>query len=62
MRHSGERPTSHAPTGVDRRGALVRIATEEAFVIPEVAAAVRDVVHQPIAAGGRHLTFPIAMG
>ena len=82
MRHSGERPMAHAPTGVDRRGALARlsslfaggaawpllsgswrptreqreapssiparrvrkIATEEAFLIPEVASAMREVV------------------
>src|SRR5215207_1097238 len=84
MRHSDERPVSHAPTGVDRRGALARIsssltagaawpllsgarrptgqqgearssaplrrvrkiATEEAFIIPEVAEAMREVVRR----------------
>ena len=93
MRHSGERPTSHAPTGLDRRGALARIssfltagaawpllsgarrptgqqrearssapphrvrkiATEEAFIIPEVAAAMREVVRR----GGPNLDLKL---
>ena len=83
MRDSGDEPMPHAPTKIDRRGALARIssllatrtvwplaagtspstrqqheapraptvrvrkiATEEAFIIPEVAAAMREVVQR----------------